>query len=255
MKRKAFRVQETTSSVVLRKGSWSEEEDLKLISYINRCGIGNWSHVPRAAGLARKPKSCRLRWMNYLRPDIRHRNFTEEEVATIIEMQKLVGNRWATIAAAMPGRTDNDIKNFWNTHLKKIVLGRRINTDVPRHDPLESLSYDTAGDNSEEGASKLNGLPSYEASTDSDGVTAAAMDQKGVQVGDSARMNECNGVSLPEDHASWADMARLGSPCSLAYHEFQDPYQFSQWWPLDSFCPSEDVGKEDVTIDLWHHIP
>lgn len=71
------------------------------------------------AGLLRCGKSCRLRWMNYLRPDIKRGNITPEEDDLIIRMHSLLGNRWSLIAGRLPGRTDNEIKNYWNTHLCK----------------------------------------------------------------------------------------------------------------------------------------
>ncbi|KAI3440267.1 uncharacterized protein J3R85_003893, partial [Psidium guajava] len=74
--------------------------------------------------LARTGKSCRLRWMNYLRPNIRHGNITKEEEDLIIQLHQLLGNKWAAIAARLSGRTDNEIKNYWNTRLKKRVSNR-----------------------------------------------------------------------------------------------------------------------------------
>ncbi|XP_012470775.1 transcription factor MYB34 isoform X2 [Gossypium raimondii] len=107
------------SSDGLKKGAWTAEEDQKLISYIQKHGEGGWRFLPQKAGLQRCGKSCRLRWANYLRPGIKRGDFTPEEDKTIIKLQAELGNRWAAIARHLPNRTDNEIKNYWNAHLKK----------------------------------------------------------------------------------------------------------------------------------------
>nr|AAS10096.1 MYB transcription factor [Arabidopsis thaliana] len=126
----------------LKKGPWTQEEDDKLIDHIQKHGHGSWRALPKQAGLNRCGKSCRLRWTNYLRPDIKRGNFTEEEEQTIINLHSLLGNKWSSIAGNLPGRTDNEIKNYWNTHLRKKLLQMGIDpvTHRPRTDHLNVLA-------------------------------------------------------------------------------------------------------------------
>ncbi|CAI9757416.1 unnamed protein product [Fraxinus pennsylvanica] len=115
-----------TEKEKLRKGLWSPDEDEKLNNFITRFGVGCWSSVPKLAGLQRCGKSCRLRWINYLRPDLKRGMFSQEEEDLIISLHEALGNRWAQIAARLPGRTDNEIKNFWNSCLKKKLIKQGI---------------------------------------------------------------------------------------------------------------------------------
>lgn len=103
----------------LNKGAWTALEDKTLTEYINLHGEGKWRSLPQKAGLKRCGKSCRLRWLNYLRPDIKRGNISLEEEDLIIRLHNLLGNRWSLIAGRLPGRTDNEIKNYWNTNLAK----------------------------------------------------------------------------------------------------------------------------------------
>ncbi|KAG6603729.1 Transcription factor MYB-like protein, partial [Cucurbita argyrosperma subsp. argyrosperma] len=117
----------------LKKGPWTPEEDQKLIDYIQKHGYGNWRTLPKNAGLQRCGKSCRLRWTNYLRPDIKRGRFSFEEEEAIIQLHSILGNKWSAIAARLPGRTDNEIKNYWNTHIRKKLL--RMGIDPVTHNP------------------------------------------------------------------------------------------------------------------------
>ncbi|AQK91891.1 Transcription factor MYB86 [Zea mays] len=100
----------------LRKGLWSPEEDERLYG-LQRCG-----------------KSCRLRWINYLRPDLKRGGFSQQEEDLIVALHEILGNRWSQIASHLPGRTDNEIKNLWNSCLKKKLRQRGI--DPATHKPI-----------------------------------------------------------------------------------------------------------------------
>ncbi|RDY10744.1 Transcription factor MYB36, partial [Mucuna pruriens] len=107
----------------VKKGPWSPEEDAKLKDYIEEHGTGgNWIALPQKVGLKRCGKSCRLRWLNYLRPNIKHGQFSDAEDKIICSLFASIGSRWSIIASQLPGRTDNDIKNYWNTKLKKKMM-------------------------------------------------------------------------------------------------------------------------------------
>ncbi|XWS16730.1 hypothetical protein CRYUN_Cryun33cG0003100 [Craigia yunnanensis] len=120
----------------VKRGLWSPEEDDKLIKHITAHGHGSWSAVPRLAGLQRCGKSCRLRWINYLRSDLKRGSFTAEEEQIIIDVHRILGNRWAQIAKHLPGRTDNEVKNFWNSCIKKKLLSQGL--DPKTHNLLSS---------------------------------------------------------------------------------------------------------------------
>ncbi|KAJ6811139.1 putative myb-related protein 308 [Iris pallida] len=120
------------------KGAWTKEEDERLVSYIRGHGEGCWRSLPKAAGLLRCGKSCRLRWINYLRPDLKRGNFTDHEDDIIIKLHALLGNKWSLIAGRLPGRTDNEIKNYWNTHIKRKLLSRGL--DPQTHRPFAAVA-------------------------------------------------------------------------------------------------------------------
>ncbi|KAM6593982.1 hypothetical protein CsatA_001685 [Cannabis sativa] len=142
----------------LKKGAWTTEEDQKLSAYITQHGEGGWRSLPEKAGLSRCGKSCRLRWTNYLRPGIKRGEFTNEEEETIMRLHAVLGNKWSAIAKQLPMRTDNEIKNHWNTRLKRIVAEKGKDNLITRADIENLVAKNGIGNNAETEKSPMKNL-------------------------------------------------------------------------------------------------
>uniref|UniRef100_A0ACD6A9G3 Uncharacterized protein n=1 Tax=Avena sativa TaxID=4498 RepID=A0ACD6A9G3_AVESA len=203
----------------VKKGPWTPEEDIVLVSYIQQHGPGNWRSVPENTGLMRCSKSCRLRWTNYLRPGIKRGNFTPHEEGIIIHLQALLGNKWAAIASYLPQRTDNDIKNYWNTHLKKKVKRLQQQTD-----PADRSSFQHQTTTAANAAAETTSSNYYNPGNNIDPTMQAAMAYPNTT---------CNAapatMAVSKLFQSW--MAKVPSPAATDYkamvamHEFQDDRQ------------------------------
>ncbi|KAL1341228.1 hypothetical protein HN51_027708 [Arachis hypogaea] len=138
-KSEGSQVQQLANEMGLRKGPWTVDEDAILTNYISTHGEGHWNSVARSAGLKRSGKSCRLRWLNYLRPDVRRGNITLQEQILILDLHFRWGNRWSKIAQHLPGRTDNEIKNYWRTRV--IKQAKQLKCDVNSKQFRDALRY------------------------------------------------------------------------------------------------------------------
>ncbi|GFZ13222.1 myb domain protein 59 [Actinidia rufa] len=130
----------------MRKGPWTEHEDVQLLFYVKLFGDRRWDFIAKVSGLKRSGKSCRLRWVNYLHPDLKHGKMTPHEERLVIELQSKWGNRWSRIARKLPGRTDNEIKNYWRTHMRKKAQARKRSA-MPPTPSISNISSSSESNN------------------------------------------------------------------------------------------------------------
>ncbi|KAL3626429.1 hypothetical protein CASFOL_029978 [Castilleja foliolosa] len=218
----------------MKKGPWSPEEDHILVSFIHQNGHGNWRALPKLAGLSRCGKSCRLRWTNYLKPDIKRGNFSSEEEETIINLHELLGNRWSAIAARLPGRTDNEIKNVWHTHLKKRLKSYHSTISIPKYDPKvfeNSNSDQNIVTSPQQCTSEMSSV------TDSSTEKVIVKNEE----------TDYSSVNFPHiDESFWSDEL---SKDNISYSN-ADKVNDDFWSKLSSV---ED-GKSDENMDFWYNL-
>ncbi|XP_023523177.1 transcription factor MYB48-like [Cucurbita pepo subsp. pepo] len=145
----------------VRKGPWTEQEDFQLVCFVGLFGDRRWDFIAKVSGLKRNGKSCRLRWVNYLHPGLKRGKMSPQEERLVLDLHSKWGNRWSKIARKLPGRTDNEIKNFWRTHVRKLAQEKKKAAvhhvvvspsssstvdSVPTIDIGEESFYDTGGD-------------------------------------------------------------------------------------------------------------
>nr|ADN96004.1 MYB1 [Leymus multicaulis] len=224
----------------LKRGPWTAEEDMTLVAHIEQHGHSNWRALPKQAGLLRCGKSCRLRWINYLRPDIKRGNFTSEEEDAIIQLHAMLGNRWSTIAARLPGRTDNEIKNVWHTHLKKRLesSSKPSGQAAPKRKAKKPAVAVSAleGPTSEPASS-----PGQSLSTSS--ATGYSMASSLENTGSSSSESE----EFQIDDSFWSETLAMSVDSSGSGMETSDTFG------VDSASPSSSNDEMDFWVTLFMH--
>nr|AFX98073.1 R2R3 transcription factor [Cunninghamia lanceolata] len=235
--------------VGLKKGPWTTDEDRKLVNFISVHGHGCWREVPKLAGLLRCGKSCRLRWTNYLRPDLKRGLLSESEEKLIIDLHAAIGNRWSRIAAQLPGRTDNEIKNYWNTRIKKKL--RQMGIDPATHKPLnqmQQVDYHQAtlqDDEMQENPEKKNENLKV-ADGEQSGTMAVASNSLSMEDSMHCLTNVCTPTSVMSISPSDSDESNIVTNCNpLCSAASVDNNDISS-----NSCSNSSVTKSD----LWHEM-
>ncbi|XP_076914797.1 uncharacterized protein LOC143573921 [Bidens hawaiensis] len=217
-----------------RKGSWTPTEDKLLMEYVALHGEGRWSSVHICSGLKRSGKSCRLRWVNYLRPGLKKGRLSPQEEGIIIELHALWGNKWSTIATYLPGRTDNEIKNYWRTHFKK--KGKPFQNDKKRKYEAQ-FGYNQV--------QQVQGMVNYCTSSESEVYTPRSTMHESVAITSSTdkqlqqQQNQC---MIARDVATWWDTIS------------EDDFWKDLMWKLDHDYPNQAMIEQSFSPCLTDSI-
>ncbi|ESQ35165.1 hypothetical protein EUTSA_v10008436mg [Eutrema salsugineum] len=223
----------------VKRGPWSQDEDLKLISFIHKYGHENWRSLPKQAGLLRCGKSCRLRWINYLRPDVKRGNFSAEEEETIIKLHQSFGNKWSKIASKLPGRTDNEIKNVWHTHLKK-----RLSSDTNHNANDEAATKGSLNEEETSQESSPNASMSFGGSNTSSKEDDVQMAQTFEYFQDCI---EFTGILQEVDKPELLEIPFDLDPDVWSFIDGSDSFQ----QPENSWSPRAHQESEEDEVEKW----
>ncbi|KAK4441116.1 Transcription factor [Sesamum alatum] len=232
----------------VRKGPWTEQEDVQLVLYVNLFGDRRWDFIAKVSGLKRTGKSCRLRWVNYLHPGLKRGKMTPHEERLVLELHSKYGNRWSRIARKLPGRTDNEIKNYWRTHMRKMAQERKKGAASP------SPSASSSSSNSS--SSSISNRPTAELSAPSPQAKDRSFyDTGGMELAAAAPGEKKSGLELEAAEES----TKASSMEDIWKHfEFsQDNCNLMNCQPVASpiwdYCPTDSLWS--MGDDHFHSFP
>ncbi|XP_075521257.1 transcription factor MYB62-like [Primulina tabacum] len=236
----------------IRRGPWSLEEDNLLIEYVTCHREGHWNSLAKCAGLKRTGKSCRLRWLNYLKPDIKRGNLTPHEQLLILELHSEWGNRWSKIAQHLPGRTDNEIKNYWRTRVQK--QARQLKVDSNSKKFVEAirkfwkprLLEKMKQESSDQTASPSSSISSLETQLFT-GAPTPVLDQALMQ---HSLYPKPNNLANNSEHGNFnEDLRTAGIQVGGAYSQFDDDCYFVD---LPSYGMMPRMDSQDISLPEYH---